>query len=255
MNILLTNDDGIEAPGIRALAEVLAELGEVTVVAPKGQCSATGHSINLFRPMKIEERKPGWYAVHGMPTDCVQFGVKGLFGKERPDLLVSGINQGPNLADDITYSGTVSAALEGVLLGVPSFAISLADYLAEDYYPAARVARRVAEEMVFRGFPPRTYLNVNVPPGVNGQAPLSLTRLGQRIYSAEIQLETTEDGHRTFCIDGGKISHVDIEGSDCNAVAEGRISVTPLGLDNTEYGLMEDLLQWDMIRASSCEKS
>ena len=160
--VLVTNDDGIEADGLRALAEALAPLGRVTVVAPAGESSAVGHGLTVRRPLRLREVEPGWYSVGGTPADCVNVAMSEILGRV-PDLVASGINNGLNVGDDVTYSGTVAAALEGVLFGAPAIAVSLQRGLHMDYAGAGGIARQLAEAMLMESLPGRTLLNVNVP--------------------------------------------------------------------------------------------
>ena len=182
--ILVTNDDGVYSPGIQILAKRLRELDTVVIVAPDRERSAAGHSMTLHRPLLIEELKEFMYSVNGTPTDCVNIAVKGLL-KGTPRLVVSGINKGPNLGDDVTYSGTVAGAIEGILLGIPSFAISLVareDFL---FAEAAEVAVRTAGQVLEQGLPAGTFLNINVPNlPVSDMQGTRITRLGKRIYHA-----------------------------------------------------------------------
>src|SRR5688572_19751501 len=166
--ILITNDDGVHSEGILALADKLKSVGEVIVVAPHTESSAIGHALTLRRPLRLETHHQGFYAVDGTPTDCVNIGVAVLMKGELPDLIVSGINTGWNLGDDVTYSGTVAGALEGALLGIPAIAISLArtrDYVF-DFGPSAHAAAVLADLVLKHGLPDRTFLNVNMPKGV-----------------------------------------------------------------------------------------
>ena len=162
MKLLVTNDDGILSEGIRALANSLSVLGEVWVVAPDRERNAVSHALTLHRPLRITTIAPQHYAINGTPADCVNIGIHFLL-PEKPDLVISGINKGANLGNDINYSGTVAAAVEGTLMGVPSFAISLAGEQSFDFQPAAHFALRVARFILAKGLPPRTGLNVNVP--------------------------------------------------------------------------------------------
>ena len=179
--LLLTNDDGVHASGLQALADALRELGDIWVLAPEREQSACGHALTLHRPLRVAEVGERQFAVNGTPSDCVNLGVLG-FLPERPVLVVSGVNHGANLGDDVTYSGTVSAAMEGTLLGVPSIAVSLAD--GGDFAAAGRVARLVAMRALVAGLPKQTLLNVNVPAGTSRG--VRVTRLGHRVYSEKI---------------------------------------------------------------------
>ena len=249
MRLLVSNDDGVEAAGLRALAEALLPLGEVTVVAPDREQSASSHSISLHRPLRIEELSP-WgpvrrYSVDGTPTDAVYLGVNHVLRDRRPDVVASGINRGANLALDVLYSGTVAAAMEGTVMGVPSFAISLAARGESDFAPAAAFARKLASEVARRGLPPGTLLNVNVPPGEPRGA--AITRLGKRSYSAAVVQKLDPRGRAYYWIGGDEQAHENVPGSDCDAVFDrGHISVTPLHLDLTLHALREELNGWDL---------
>lgn len=245
MLILVTNDDGIHTPGIGVLAEKLAEIGRVVVVAPDRERSAVGHSLTLHSPLRAEEIRPGFYAVDGTPTDCVNLGIHGLF-PERPNLVVSGINQGGNLGDDISYSGTVAAALESTLMGVPAFAVSLESgpYKAENFEIAARFAASLAKVVSDHGLPSDTYLNVNVPQG--NPRGVRLTRQGKRLYGDVVVENIDPRGRKYYWLGGGEIGFQNVEGTDFNALHERCISVTPLHLDLTNYRSFEDLASWNI---------
>lgn len=241
--ILVTNDDGIHSPGLKALAEALEEIGELYVIAPDRERSAAGHALTLHKPLRATEVAPRWYVVDGTPTDCVTLGVMGML-KETPDLLVSGINLGANMGDDITYSGTVSAAFEGTLLGIASFAISAVEPLRQDLGTAGAFAARLARLVLERGLPPDTLLNVNVPPGdLNG---VEVTRQGKRTYSEVIVEKIDPRGKTYYWIGGGEPTWERLGGTDYEAVVEGRISITPLHLDLTNYSATEALKNWEV---------
>jgi len=233
--ILVTNDDGVYSPGIQMLAKRLRELDEVVIVAPDRERSAAGHSMTLHRPLLIEEIKESVYSVNGTPTDFVNIAVKGLL-KEVPRLVVSGINKGPNLGDDVTYSGTVAGAIEGTLLGIPSFAVSLAARENFRFAEAAEVAFRTAVQIIEQRMPASTLLNVNVP-----NLPLSeiqgtrITRLGKRIYHQMTVERVDPRGKKYYWIGGGEPDWEREEGTDLDAVDRKMISVTPLHLDFTDY--------------------
>jgi len=237
--LLLTNDDGVHASGLLALAEALAELGDAYVLAPEREQSACGHALTLHRPLRVERLGERRFAVNGTPSDCVNLGVLGLL-PERPVLVVSGVNHGSNLGDDVTYSGTVSAAMEGTLLGVPSIAVSLAE--GGDLAGAARVARDVAVRVLVEGLPRKTLLNVNVPAGT--PRGIRLTRLGHRVYSERIVEQTDPRGRTHYWLGGGEAQWEDLEGSDMGAVHEGYVSVTPLHLDLTNHRALAQLADW-----------
>jgi 5'/3'-nucleotidase len=265
MRILLTNDDGISAPGLQAARRALREIDgvELDVIAPDSNRSATARSITTRSPLSVEEVEFGdgdrGYATDGTPVDCVRFAELGLVGG-RPDLIVSGINHGANLGDDITYSGTVAAALEGIVLGIPAIAVSQQSsgggmgYVSgrfefDQIAPfTAQLVRRLATEAM----PEATLINVNCPAGEpNG---IEVTRLGKRIYNDELKLVGEEGGRRRYEIYGWQPGYEEIEGTDLYAVASGRISVTPVHFDLTDHGGLERLRGWgfeEMLAASA----
>ena len=241
MRVLLTNDDGIDSPGLLALAARLAEVADVAVVAPAENQSAVGRGITLRRDLDVEERAvPGAaaaFAVTGTPVDCVRLAVLGLAGP-RPEAVVSGSNLGLNLGDDVTYSGTVAAAIEGLLLGLPAIAVSQQSQEGElgfvgegrwEFEPGARFTARLLERMAGNGFPTDTLLNVNVPGTVTAGA--RAARLGRRIYRDALQLVGEEAGRRRYRVYGGEASFHAEPGSDFAAVVDGAIAVTPLHFD------------------------
>ena len=240
--ILVTNDDGIHAPGLVALAGALDELGEVWTVAPDREQSAVGHALTLHRPLRVERLGERKFSVNGTPSDCVNLGVLGLL-PEPPVLVVSGINHGSNLGDDVTYSGTVSAAMEGTLLGVPSMAVSQAEVDAEGFGSAGAVARLVAARVLVEGLPAKTLLNVNVPRGdVRG---VRMTRLGHRVYREKVVREVDPRGRPYFWIGAGPPEWQEDDASDIAAVHNGLASVTPLHLDLTHYGALGRMADWE----------
>jgi 5'-nucleotidase len=239
--ILVTNDDGVYSPGIQTLAKRLRELDEVVIVAPDRERSAAGHSMTLHRPLLIEEIKESVYSVNGTPTDCVNIAVKGLL-KEAPRLVVSGINKGPNLGDDVTYSGTVAGAIEGTLLGIPSFAVSLAAREDFRFAEATEVAFCAAARIFGEGMPQGTLLNINVPnlslPEIQGTL---ITRLGKRIYHQMTVERVDPRGKKYYWIGGGEPDWEREEGTDFDAVDRKMVSVTPLHLDFTDYASFDKL--------------
>ena len=246
MHIMVTNDDGINAPGILALAAALRELGEVTVVAPDRERSAAGHSLTLLSPLRVFELREGFFAIDGTPTDCVNMGIHSLL-PFRPDLVVSGINHGSNLGDDITYSGTVAAAIEATLMGIPAIAVSLATFEYNGNFPAAaQVAVRVARQVIENGLPLDTFLNVNVPncPVEEMKAPL-ITRQGKRSFVGKIVDKTDPRGRKYYWIGSGEADFNDYEGTDFHAINRNHVSITPLHLDLTNYESMKVIAGWN----------
>lgn len=267
MRVLITNDDGIQATGLHALRRELRRIErlEVHVIAPDSNRSATARSITTRSPLWVEEigfdDGSSGYATDGTPVDCVRFAELGLIG-ERPELIVSGINHGSNLGDDITYSGTVAAALEGIVLGIPAISLSQqsapggVDYARRDYDFTASAAfsaelvRRVAEDPL----PAQTLLNVNFPPGET--TGVEVTHLGKRLYNDEMRLvdEDRESGRNRYQIYGFEPSFEDEPGSDLSAIARERISVTPVHFDLTDRPSLDRLRDWDfagMLEASA----
>jgi len=247
MRILVTNDDGVHAQGIAALAGALEPGHEVWVVAPDRERSGASHSITLHSPLRLTEFGPRRYMVDGTPGDCVYVTVNHLLKAARPDLVVSGINHGPNLADDLTYSGTVAAALEATMLGIPAVAFSLcARGGGLDFVPAARFARSLVEAIAQHRLPRGTLLNVNVPRACDG-ASYRVTRQGKRSFGQEVIENTDPRGRKYFWIGGNELAHEDLPGSDCNAVYdEGVISVTPLHLDMTHDAALAAMQGWSL---------
>jgi len=243
--VLVSNDDGIRAAGIQTLAAALSDLGEVWVVAPDREQSAVSHALSLHSPLRADQVGERQFAVDGTPTDCIILAVNQILPR-KPGLIVSGINNGGNLGDDITYSGTVSAAIEGTLLGVPSVAVSLAGRSSDDYSPAGRpskkyssaasFARSLCESVLAQGLPDDTLLNVNVPGLPPDQVRgFVVTRQGKRRYGDAIVEKVDPRGRKYYWIGGDDLGFIHAEGSDCTAVEAGYISVTPLHLDLTNY--------------------
>jgi 5'-nucleotidase len=240
--ILVTNDDGVFSEGIERLAAALSEVGDVFTVAPDQERSAAGHSLTLHHPLRAKLVGPQRWSVDGTPTDCVNWGVLHLLKDDHPRLLVSGINLGLNLGDDVTYSGTVSAAFEGTLIGIPSVAISQEIETGFTFDAAAVFSIRLARHLLETPLPPGTLVNVNVPAG----APkgVRVGRLGRRRYGEDV-IEKVDPRGRPYYWIGATPPKGDIEqGTDLSAVAEKYISLTPLHLDLTDYGslnLLEDV--------------
>ena len=242
MIILVSNDDGIYSEGLHALEAALKTVGEVYTVAPDREQSAVSHALTLHRPLRIEELASRRFAVNGTPTDCINLAVKG-FLSVRPNLVVSGINKGANLGDDVTYSGTVSAAMEGSLLGIPSIAMSLvAHEKPYRFEAAAEFAATLASQVIEQGMPTDTLLNVNVPnlprQEIKG---FRLTRQGKRRYAETIDARIDPRGRKYYWIGGDDLGFDPDEGTDCVAVHEGFISVTPLHVDMTNYRALQEM--------------
>ena len=234
--ILITNDDGINAPGIRALASMLSAVGDVYIVAPTGERSAAAHSITFNHPLRVNFINNREASVDGTPTDCVMFGYYGFMKKNRPDLLVSGINNGPNLGDDVTYSGTVSAALEGTLLGIPSIAVSMGSRIDPKYRSGAVFLKALCSKVLAEGLPKNTFLNVNIPNVERARIKgIKVCRQGKRVYR-DMFLKRIDPRGRTYYWLGGKEPSALVEsGTDFEAIKNNRISVTPLHFDLTNH--------------------
>jgi len=247
MNILLSNDDGILAQGLGLLGSVCADLGKVTVVAPDREQSATSHSLTLHRPVRATRRADGAYQVDGTPTDCVLLALGALM-KERPDFVVSGVNHGPNMGEDVLYSGTVAAAMEGLASGVPSVAVSYASFDLENLNSHREWLKRVLGRILaITEFPKETLLNVNLPaiPGSDVRG-VKITTLGSRVFHEEIARMKDPWGREIYWIGGGKATWSGGADSDFQAVRDGFISVTPLHVDMTNYGLLEAARAWNL---------
>lgn len=231
--ILVTNDDGIYSEGLRKLAAALRQVGEVTVVAPDREQSAASHALTLHRPLRLLQLEQKEWIVDGTPTDCVNLAVLYLLKQERPDIVVSGINFGPNLGDDVTYSGTISAAFEGALLNIPSIAFSA---LIGEHFSFERCAEFAAEltSLVLAGErDPSIVLNVNFP--VQQFKGVRVTRLGKRVYSEGVIERLDPRGRKYFWIGGDAPTWHQGEGTDFQAVEQGYVSITPLHLDLTHH--------------------
>ncbi len=244
MRILISNDDGFQAPGILCLADVLGEIAEVTVVAPDRDRSGASNSLTLESPIRAAAVQPNVFRVNGTPTDCVHLAITGLL-QEEPDMVISGINAGANLGDDVLYSGTVAAAMEGRFLGLPAVAISLNGHEGRHYLTAAEFALRLVRRLVIDPLPADTILNVNVP-----DLPLAeirgvqATRLGHRHKSEPVICDTDPRGRDIYWV-GPPGSEQDAgDGTDFYAVRHGFISVTPIQVDLTRHDAIENVAGW-----------
>jgi 5'/3'-nucleotidase len=240
MIILVSNDDGIHAEGLIALEKSVDPLGEVYTVAPEREQTSMSHALTLHRPLRVREVAAKRLAIDGTPTDCVKLALTGLL-PVRPNLVISGINKGPNLGDDIIYSGTVSAALEAALLGIPAIAVSLVTFENLKFDAAAEFIAVLVQRLKDSGLPPQMLLNINVPalPKENIKG-WRFTRQGKRHYSENIVERVDPRGKKYYWIGGDDLGFDQDDGTDCMAVHEGYISVTPLQVDMTNYKLLRE---------------
>jgi len=247
VNILVSNDDGVLAPGIHILANACRQVGRVTVVAPDREQSGTSHSLTLYRPLRPARTPDGAYQVDGTPTDCVLLAIGALM-PERPDFVFSGINHGPNMGEDVLYSGTVSVAMEAVTLGVPGIAFSFASrdpqLMATYEVTLIRLIRQITE---IATFPPETLLNINLPKRAASEVKgIRVTKLGSRFFSSSITRMNDPWGREVFWIGGGDVTWTGDDDTDHQAVKDGYISVTPLHMDLTNYRLLETVQSWNL---------
>lgn len=244
MRILISNDDGYLARGLRVLAKTLAEFAEVTVVAPDRNRSGASNSLTLDSPLRVEQVEDRVYFVNGTPTDCVHVAITGLL-EDEPDMVVSGINHGANLGDDVLYSGTVAAAMEGRFLGLPAIAVSLVLGEHGNFDGAARIAAALVRQLIDDPLPRDTILNVNVPDVTPGETPsLEVTRLGFRHKSEPVIRDTDPKGQPIYWVGpagGGQDAGV---GTDFHALAGGRAAVTPIKIDLTDHDRLKPLAEW-----------
>lgn len=252
--ILITNDDGIHAPGLAALADALRQLGEVTIIAPDRECSAVSHSFTLHRPLRATVLDSHCVVLDGTPVDCVIF-ARTYFQQRNPDLLVSGINNGPNLGHDIYYSGTVAAAHEGQINGIPSIAVSLNSSYSRDvqharasHFPtAAQLALRVAQQVLERGLPEDVFLNLNVPDVALDQLRgVRVVRLGQRIYRDVMVKRVDPRGAEYYWVGGDPPAWVCEAGTDFEAIHQGYAALTPVRFQVNDTRVIEDLASWPL---------
>ncbi len=244
--ILVTNDDGINSPGIIELAKILRVFGDVFTVAPDREQNAVGRALTLHRPLRVEKKSKNRFAVNGTPSDCVNLAINGLLPR-KPDLVVSGINKGANLGDDISYSGTISGAFEATIHGIPAFAISLVARNRFNFKPAARFAAKLTKKIFLYGLPPDTFLNVNVP-DTRGREISSyrVTRQGKSIYDNSIMEKVDPRGETYYWIGGKEVRFKQIAQSDFDAISNNVISITPLKTDHTDFAYIDDLKKWKL---------
>lgn len=250
IHILITNDDGVSAPGICTLAQVLRQIAKVTVIAPERNWSASGHVKTMHKPLRIfdsnlADGSPAM-VTNGAPSDAIALGLMGIV--EDVDLVISGINSGENVGHDLTYSGTVTAAMEGIIFGVPALAVSLYSHRQDaDYQPAAAFALQLAQQVLDKGLPSKTLLNVNVPDlpadEIKG---VQVTRMGQRVYRDVLIKREDPLGRPYYWIGGEVPTGQAIEGTDFGALHDGYISVTPIQLDFTAHEYLTELAAWPL---------
>jgi 5'-nucleotidase len=248
--ILLTNDDGIDAPALMPLKQALDQVAETVVFAPDHNWSASGHPKTMHKPLRVDpvtlpDGSSG-FSSSGAPPDCVALALLGVI-ERKPDLIVSGINQGSNLGYDVFYSGTVAAAVEGVISGIPAVAFSFDSFKPVDYSGPASFAARLVQHVEYHGLPAGMFLNVNFPDILWSEVKgVAITRLGRRVYRGELVSRADPRGRPYYWIGGKPLGGVLDRGTDICAVAEGYVSITPVHLDMTAYHFREDLRRWDI---------
>ncbi len=250
MYILVTNDDGVDSEGLLLLKQALSQVGETVVIAPDQNWSTAGHNKTIQRPLSVTQVQLAdgslAFSTDGTPSDCVSLGILGIL-ERKPDLVVSGINKGPNLGDDVTYSGTVAAAMEAVISGIPAIAVSLGDYYEWDFRFAAEFAAQLARKVGDDGIGGDVLLNVNVPnlpkEKIKG---VEITRLGKRVYRDVLIKRKDTTGRVCYWIGGDVPSGLPLDGTDFKAITENKISITPIHLDLTNHSLIEHLQGWNL---------
>ena len=244
--ILVVNDDGIHGEGLEALIEALKAVGKVTAVVPEKECSAESHSLTLHKPLRLRKVREGVYKLNGSPADCTRLGVLKLLNN-RVDLVASGINKGYNLGQDVVYSGTVAAAMEGTMLNIPAFAVSRAHRGGRDFRAAGEFSRALARQILRRGLPPGVLLNVNIPNNPHGDSRRpQVARLGERVYDSTITRRSDPVGNTYYWLMGKAVRSLPKPGTDVAAIKNGRISLTPLAVDNTHAPTLNRLKKWTL---------
>lgn len=245
MRILVTNDDGIDSPGLTALADALKAIGEVWVVAPDRERTAVAHAVTLHKPLRVHRLAPRTFSVNGTPVDCVNLALLKILPKS-PAIVVSGINKGVNLGDDVLYSGTVSAAMEGAILGVPSIAVSQEGRETFRFSVAAEYAARIVRLVLEQGLPEETLLNVNVPNrALRSIKGVRVTGLSRRRFHNPIIEKLDPHGRKYYWIAGTRVSWSRDKDADHEALEEGRVSITPIHLDCTNYAVLDRFRAWE----------
>lgn len=251
--ILISNDDGIYGVGLNALIKAVRPLGEVIVVVPDSERSAASHSITLHKPFRVQ-RMPielgakdliYVYVANGTPSDCVKFGIHQVLKGKKVELVIGGINNGPNLGEDTIYSGTVAVARQGAMLGVPAFAISVTKDSKPCFLMAAKVAFKIAKKVLKNKLPPRVFLNVNVPPSLNHNSSLKITSLGRRVYGKAIPSGIDPRGNPYYWLAGDVPKGIPEKGTDIEAIKSHFVSITPLTLDSTCNSFLPELKSWE----------
>ncbi len=247
MLVLLTNDDGINSQGLLSLKKEISKIGQVWVAAPDREQSATSHSLTLQHPLRINKIAERFYSVDGTPTDAVMLGVHAIL-KRKPDILISGINHGPNMGDDVSYSGTVAAAMEGTILNIPSIAVSNVNWNARHFESAAKFVRRLVTFVLKNGLPQYTFLNVNVLDKKLDIKKFKITRLGKRVYS-DVVIEKIDPRGKNYYWIGEQtpIWEKKEDDTDFSAIQKGYVSITPLHLDMTDYKAIEHIKKWKIL--------
>lgn len=242
--ILLTNDDGINADGLKALYQALKREADVTIVAPDSERSAVGHAITLSDPLRVKPIEKNIYSTTGTPADCVKLAIRAIL-KIKPDIVISGINLGPNTGYSVLYSGTVSGATEGVILGIPSIAVSLGTFTNPDYSVAAQYAKKIAFKVIREGLPKGILLNVNVPAVPKAKIKgIKIARQSKKAFIEKFDKRIDPRKHIYYWLSGEVIDLEGEQGSDIDAINKNFVSITPLHCDMTEYGMMEQLKGW-----------
>lgn len=239
--ILVTNDDGIHGPGLRPLIKELRQIARVVAIVPDQERSGMSHSITLHRPLWIKKVGKDFYITTGTPVDCVRFGVLHLINR-KIDLVISGINTGPNMGEDVIYSGTVAGAREGALLRIPSFAISLSSVENQNFKAAARFSRKLAKFILREGLPKNVYININYPKMGEG---IAITTLGERAYDEKITERKDPRGGKYYWLSGNILKSKLVSGTDVHAVKKNKISITPLHLETTDPFIFKEIKKWE----------
>lgn len=241
--ILVTNDDGIYGPGLRPLMSELKKIAEVVAIVPDQERSGMSHSITIHRPLWVKKLEKNIYVTTGTPVDCVRFAVLHLL-RSKVDMVISGINSGPNLGEDVIYSGTVAGAREGALLGIPSFAISLSEVGNNNFKAAARFSRILAKFLFSVSLPQSVYLNINYPRINRG---VSITTLGKRNYDDNFDVRIDPRGEKYYWMSGKIIKSKLVRGTDIYSVENNRVSITPLHIETTDTSIVEEIKKWEKL--------